>query len=246
MVNDRHHAIGRPLVRIFRHRSCEGPGYLAEFLGRHGIPYDLVCLDAGVAVPQDLDGVAGLVLMGSAGSVNDPHPWIAAEIELVRRAMERDVPVMGICFGAQLMSRALGGEVRPGPRGMEIGWHPVARVRDCDCRGWLDGLPAEITSFHWHAEVFTVPRSAVPLLHSPSLYNQAFALGRHLAMQFHLEMTARMIHGWIRAYGGDLCSSSPFVQSEGQLTEALEARLAGLHATADVIYGAWLRRAGLV
>ncbi len=234
------------LVRVFRHRRCEGPGYLAELLERHRVPYEMVCIDEGVSVPMDLDGIGGLVLMGSAGSVNDPRQWISEELELIRRALDQDVPLMGVCFGGQLISRAMGGEVARGPRGMEIGWHPVERVEGCDCRGWLDGLPSEITSFHWHAEVFTVPDGAVPLLRSPSLYNQAFCLGRHLAMQFHLEMTAEMIQGWIRAYGGDLRSPSPYVQSEEQLTAALDARLAGLHATADQIYGAWLRRAGLL
>ncbi len=242
----RESAGGRPLVRIFRHRRCEGPGYLAEFLGRYEVPYEVVCIDEGLAVPMGLEGVGGLVLMGSAGSVNDPHSWIAQELELIRRALQRDVPVMGVCFGGQLISRALGGEVARGPRGMEIGWHPVERVQGCDCQGWLDGLPDEITSFHWHAEVFTVPPGAVPLLHSPALYNQAFSLGRHLAMQFHLEMTAEMIRGWIRSYSEDLRSDSPFVQSEAQLTAALEARLASLHSSADVIYGTWLRRAGLL
>jgi GMP synthase-like glutamine amidotransferase len=218
----REHADAQPLVRILRHQRCEGPGYLAEFLGRYQVPYELVCIDEGLPVPMGLEGVGGLVLMGSASSVNDPHAWIAQELMLVRQAMEQDVPVMGVCFGGQLISRALGGRVLPGPRGMEIGWHPVQRVQGCDCRGWLDGLPSEITSFHWHSEVFTVPDGAVPLLHSRSLYNQAFSQGRHLAMQFHLEMP------------------------EEQLTGALEARLQGLHTTADVIYGTWLRRAGLL
>lgn len=238
--------VDAPPVRIFRHRSCEGPGYLGTFLDRRGVAYELVCVDKGIPVPMDLDGVPGLVFMGAAGSVNDPLDWIGQELSLIRGAVERDIPVLGICFGAQLMSRALGGRVFRGERGMEIGWHPVHRVEGCDCGRWLDGLPSAIEAFHWHADTFTLPPEARALLASRCFASQGFALGPHLALQFHLEMTEKMIRNWIRLYGSDLRADTPCVQDAEAITARLDERLAALHRSADQIYGAWLRRAGLV
>jgi GMP synthase-like glutamine amidotransferase len=245
MSNESQSYVDAPPLRIFRHRSCEGPGYLGTFLDRRRVAYELVCVDRGIPVPTDLDGASGLVFMGAAGSVNDPLDWIRQELELIGRAVARGVPVLGICFGAQLMSKALGGEVRPGPDGMEIGWHPVERADGPAAGEWLDGLPASIEAFHWHAETFTLPAGAEPLLRSRCFANQGFALGPHLALQFHLEMTEPMIRAWISRYGGDLDSDARCVQGEGSVTAGLEGRLAALHRAADLIYGAWLRRAGL-
>jgi len=232
-------------LRIFRHRICEGPGYLGDFLKARGVPYELVCIDQGVEVPMDLDGVSGLIFMGAAGSVNDPLEWISCELELIRRAVERDVPVMGVCFGGQLMAKALGGAVSRGPNGMEIGWHPVERVNPEADLDWLDGLPRQMPTFQWHADAFTPPPQALPLLRSRCFGNQAFAVGPHLAMQFHLEMTERMIQGWIRLYGSDIQANPTCIQETDELVRGLDERLARLHRVADAIYGAWLRRAGL-
>jgi GMP synthase-like glutamine amidotransferase len=232
-------------LRIFRHRVCEGPGYLGTYLEAQGIPIELVCIDQGVQVPMDLDGVSGLIFMGAAGSVNDPLDWIARELELIRWAVQRDVPVMGICFGGQLMAKALGGSVSRGRSGMEIGWHPVERVDSEADLEWLDSLPRQISTFQWHADAFTPPPQALPLLRSRCFGNQAFVLGPHLAMQFHLEMTEKMIQGWIRLYGSDIQANPTCIQEVKELTRGLDERLARLHRVADVIYGAWLRRAGL-
>jgi GMP synthase-like glutamine amidotransferase len=246
MSNDSKSFVDAPPLRIFRHRSCEGPGYLGTFLDRCRVAYELVCIDKGIPVPIGLDGVSGLVFMGAAGSVNDPLDWIHQELELIRCAVEHEVPVLGICFGAQLMSKALGGEVRRGEQGMEIGWHPVRCVQGCDCDPWLDGLPAAIEVFHWHADTFTLPPGAVPLLESRCFASQGFVRGAHLALQFHLEMTEKMIRNWIRLYASDLEVPTACVQDAESITEGLEARLAALHEAADVIYGAWLRRAALL
>lgn len=144
-------------LRIFRHEVCEGPGYLGHFLDREGVPWRMVCLDTGVEVPMDLDQISGLVFMGGNMSVNDPLAWIAQELELIQLADRRGIPMMGVCFGGQLISKALGGHVKPSSKGMEVGWHPMRRVEGCSEPEWLDGLPEEILTFHWHGETFDPP-----------------------------------------------------------------------------------------
>jgi len=228
-------------IRIFRHVNCENPGYLGEFLDARGTPWELACIDSERPVPQQIDDVSGLIFMGGAGSVNDDHDWIQHELSLIQRAYERDVPMMGICFGAQLMSKALGGDVVAGPA-MEIGWHPLRRVNGCHCEGWLQGLPESIETFHWHLDTFSVPSGFTPLLQSCCFRNQAFVKDKHLAMQFHLEMTEKMLNGWIERYGSDLSPTSKCTQTREEITRDLESRLSNLRSIADVVYGHWLNR----
>ena len=229
-------------VRIFRHVVCEGPGYLGEFLDREAVPWDLVCLDEGIRVPHDLDRVSGLVFLGGNMSVNDPLDWIAGELDLIRRAHAQGIPMMGVCFGGQLICKALGGSVQRSDQGMEIGWHPVRRPPNCRCDDWLDGLPEDICTFHWHRETFEPPPGGLRLLENHCFLNQAYVLGDHLGMQFHLEMTEPMVRGWIKEYRRDLSPSDPCTQRAEEITRDLAARLDALHQVAEALFGAWLRR----
>ena len=183
-------------VAIFRHSPTEGPGYFATFLERHGIPWRLVRIDAGDAVPADARAFSGLVFMGGPMSVNDDLPWIAPVLALIRDAVAADVPVLGHCLGGQLMSKALGGSViAQSGQGNRLGrGHGSIRRRR---RGAGSAMPAPaFRSFHWHGETFTLPPGAQRLLSSAHCANQAFALGPHLGMQCHIEMTPEMVDSW--------------------------------------------------
>jgi GMP synthase-like glutamine amidotransferase len=228
-------------LRIFRHTACEGPGYLGTFLDRHEVPWELVCVDADRPVPMHLDDVSGLVFMGAAASVNDPLTWIEQELTLIRKAHQAGLPMMGICFGGQLISKALGGVVTRG-EGMEIGWYPLYRLDSRNQEDWLNGLPVEFETFHWHADTFSMPPGSQPLLMSDCYKNQGFVLGDHLGMQFHLEMTAEMVEAWIDRYGNDLELDSCCIQSAKTIMQDLPVRLKRLHIISDVIYGNWLKR----
>lgn len=231
-------------LRIFRHVLCEPPAYLGTFLQRRGIPFEIVCLDEGLDVPDDLDKIAGLVLMGGSGSVNDSKDWISQELELIRRADESNMPVLGVCFGAQLISKALGGTVYPGAT-MEVGWHVIDAVDLQQAKHWLNGLPAQFEAFHWHAHTFTLPPGAVPLWESTCFEQQGFVKGRMLGMQFHLEVTAESILDLSHRYASDLSQPSDCVQNVDQITEHLADRINHLHHIADRIYDRWLALAGL-
>lgn len=226
-------------VRIFRHVACEGPGYLGTVLERRGIPYEIVAIDRGEPVPADLDEVAALVFMGGPMSVNDDLPWIQAELELIRRAEARDLPLLGHCLGGQLLAKALGGQVGPNPV-KEIGWLPVSLVPGEKASDWLAGLPAQFTPFHWHGETFTLPDGASRLLESPHCPNQAFVRGNVLGFQCHVEMTAEMVSEWARLYADEIRDPSPTVQSAAQMTEHLDAHVAASQAVADHLYARWL------
>lgn len=229
----------KPLY-IFRHVACEGPGYLATVLARHDIPWQLVTVDAGAAIPGSIDDCAGLVFMGGPMSVNDPLPWIEQELALIRRAQAAGLPVLGHCLGGQLISRALGGTVTRNPV-KEIGWLPVRACRNNTAAHWLRGLPEEITVFHWHGETFSIPAGAEPVLSSEHCANQAFVIGNTLALQCHVEMLAPMVGEWAQLYRHELESPAPTIQSAAQMTADLDARINAAQQVADVLYTRWLQ-----
>ena len=156
-----------------------------------------------------------------------------------REAVRADLPVLGHCLGGQLMSRAFGGAVRANPY-KEIGW---GEVRVCDnglARAWLGELQA-FEGFQWHGETFTIPPGATRVLENAHCENQAFALGRHFAMQCHVEMTEELVRAWCRdgAQEIEASAASPAVQNPGEMARDLEARVQRLHEVADRIYERW-------
>jgi len=230
--------IMRPLT-IFRHIACEGPGYLAEVLERHAIPWRLVRIDADEPVPDTLDGCSGLVFMGGPMSVNDPLPWIEQELSLIHRAQAGNLPILGHCLGGQLISRALGGTISANPV-KEIGWHRVRKCNTPAARKWLADMPDETLLFHWHGETFSIPNGAEVILENDNCAHQAFATGNTLALQCHIEMTLPMVSEWAARYEHELQETSATVQSAAQMTADLPARIAAARHVADSVYERWL------
>ncbi len=227
-------------VLIFRHAPGEGPGYFADFLDRHSIPYNLIRIDQNEPVPDSIADASGLVMMGGPMSVNDPLPWIPRVLDLVRQAMSADLPVLGHCLGGQLLSKALGGTVAPNPV-REIGWLPVQQCQNAATSDWLDGLAPELEVFHWHGETFTIPQGATRILASQACANQGFVMGKAVGLQCHVEMLEKMVKDWARIGKDEIATPSATIQSLEQMTENLEHRIGLLHKIADVLYSRWIQ-----
>lgn len=227
-------------IAIFRHVAAEGPGYLAEFLDARRIPWQLICIDAGEPVPPFAAAYSGLVFMGGPMSVNDDLPWIIQELELIRDAVAQDIPVLGHCLGGQLISRALGGVVSRNPV-KEIGWGEVTVADNEIARLWF-GDVRDFQAFHWHGETFSLPPGANHLLSSVHCVNQAYAIGPHLALQCHIEMTDEMIARWCEIGAEEVAASSasPAVQSPAQMQALMAELLPPLHWVADRLYSRWI------
>ncbi|MEJ2509850.1 MAG: type 1 glutamine amidotransferase [Gammaproteobacteria bacterium] len=231
-----------PLL-IFRHVTCEGPGYLGEFLERHNVAYRIVAVDQGEPVPAELGDAPGLVFMGGPMSVNDPLPWVQRELALICRAADAGRPVLGHCLGGQLIAKALGGQV--GSNGQrEIGWLPVERVDGAPARDWLDGLPPAFEVFHWHGETFSLPDGAANILRSEACAHQGFVLDNILALQCHVEMTAPMVSEWSHLYADELDDPAPTVQSAEQIQNRLDERITASRRAADALYTHWIEALG--
>lgn len=233
-------------VAIFRHLAIEGPGYLAEFLDTRDIPWTLIAIDAGAKVPVDPTAFSGLVFMGGPMSINDDLPWIPKSLALIRDAVDTGIPVLGHCLGGQLMAKALGGMVKRNPV-KEIGWGEVTVAETPAARAWFGDI-ARFTAFHWHGETFSLPPDAELLLASQYCANQAFALGKHLALQCHVEMTEPMIAEWCAHGAGEIAASdSPAVSPPDVIVARSTAHLTAMRRVAERLYTHWaqgLRRQG--
>jgi GMP synthase-like glutamine amidotransferase len=227
-------------VAIFRYSPTEGSGYLATFLNEHAIPWVLFRIDEGEAVPFDVREYSGLVFMGGTMSVNDEQPWIPLMLALIRDAYAKDIPMLGHCLGGQLMAKALGGVVTKNPV-KELGWVKTVVEDNATAREWFGDIRA-FDSFHWHGETFSLPQDAVHLLSSAYCANQAFAIGKHLALQCHVEMTEHMIREWCEVGAAELAAnaSSPSVQSAQTMQEQMHDKLPELRRVATQLYRYWL------
>jgi GMP synthase-like glutamine amidotransferase len=224
-------------IAIFRHSPGEGPGYFATFLERHGIPSQLICIDAGEAPPVVIDTFSGLCFMGGPMSVNDDLPWLPPLFDLIRRSVSADIPVIGHCLGGQLLSKALGGQVTKNPV-KEIGWGQVT-VTDPAAQDWLGDIES-FEAFHWHGETFSIPTGATRILKSAYCENQAFIMGPHLGMQCHVEMTEAMIRLWCRQWADECAAASTSVLTPAQMNERIEERLTAMRVAADRLYTRWI------
>ncbi len=228
-------------IAIFRYASTEGPGYLADFLDQRQIPWQLIRIDSGEAVPPQPDVYSGLVFMGGPMSVNDDLPWIPPLLELIRSADVQGLPLLGHCLGGQLISKALGAVVTRNPV-KEIGWGEV-RVSDNDsARTWFGEL-GSFSAFHWHGETFSLPSQATHLLSSAHCANQAYAIGKHLALQCHVEMTEKMIVRWCDVGADEVAASSdsPAVQATDVMQQQAEEKLAPMQSVATQLYSKWIQ-----
>lgn len=226
-------------ILIFRYFPTEGPGYFAEFLDRHAIRHRTIKVDQGEPIPESIADMPGLVFMGGPMSVNDRLPWIPKLLRLIRQAVAADIPVLGHCLGSQLISKALGGRVRR-HRLKEIGWLPVQPVAQTPVGL---SLPAKFEVFHWHGETFSLPPGATHILRSRHCRNQGFVIGKSLALQCHIEMTADMVRSWARVGAREIAAAQPTVavQQVARLMQGVDARTKRLHRIADIFYTHWIK-----
>jgi GMP synthase-like glutamine amidotransferase len=228
-------------IRIFRHIDCEGPAYFQILLEEQQIPFEIIAIDQGEKVNTDLDTTTGLIFMGGSMSANDPEDWINEEIELIKTAIKARIPVMGICLGSQLMAKAMGAKVYPGPC-MEIGWAPVKCLNQTEPvpSRWTKQLPANITVFHWHGETFDLPAGATALFANDRYSNQGFVSGPHLALQFHLEMEAESILEWLNRYPQDLERRCQQQHDKQDILTQTPKYISALQNHAALLFKQWL------
>ncbi|HEY5806998.1 MAG TPA: gamma-glutamyl-gamma-aminobutyrate hydrolase family protein [Povalibacter sp.] len=184
---------------VFQHSAREPLGVLDPLLRKSGFRVRYVNFSRHADMQPDVSKYNGLIVLGGAMNVDqaDRYPHLTTEIAAIQEALRLEIPVLGICLGAQLLAAALGANVRPNPV-REIGWyriHPTeAAQTDRLCRHF-DGNQHV---FQWHAYTFDLPEGAVHLASTPTCPHQAFRYGdRAYGLQFHLEADHHLIQRWL-------------------------------------------------
>lgn len=224
-------------IAIFQHDPLQRPGYLLQFLDKLGLPSQIIRPCEGDDVPRSARLFSGIVVLGSDASVNDTDGWIERELRIAKDAVACDIPLLGHCFGAQLMARALGATVQRGA-GANIGW---SKLRLTPAGRPIFGDVAAIHAFNWHYESFAIPAGATRTLFGEHCLNKGFAFGKHLAFQSHLEITEEIVRNWCTAHRAELASAcGPAVQHEAEIVACMPERVAAVHTAARAAYSAWV------
>lgn len=204
-------------VHVVQHVSFEGPAGIAAWARERG--HDLTITLASDTSCPGPDAYDLLVVMGGPMGVRDVdlHPWLAAEKDAIRSAIDAGKLVLGVCLGAQLVAHAMGAGVRRNPE-PEIGWFPVTLTSGGVASRVFGMLPAAFTAGHWHGDTFDIPVEATRTASSEACVNQAFEAheGRVIGLQFHLEWDREALTTLVEHAAGDL-SDSPWVQTADEL-----------------------------
>lgn len=234
-----------PEVLVLQHTLEDAPGYLGQWLDAQGVSWQVLCAEAGEAYPDSVCGFRGLAVLGGEWSANDDRPTLRQAEALIREADALGIPVIGHCLGGQLMAKAFGGRVERLSQ-PEVGWLPIQMADSDAARTWL-GEAREAVVYQWHYDSFVdLPKGAERLSTSATCAHQAFAIGPHLAMQFHIEITPEKIATWLAApgevYPAAVARHPDSVQAPADMNAATLRHQAGSQALADHIYRCWRTR----
>jgi GMP synthase-like glutamine amidotransferase len=220
---------------VLEHGPFERPFLVGEALAAAGVDLDVCRPYHGDPVPDSAAAMSGLLVMGGEMSAasDDDFPSRKAELALIADAVERKVPVLGVCLGAQMLALAGGGEVFPGPPGLELGWTEVQLSEHAAADPLFFGLPPCLRPLNWHQDTFELPVAAVPLASGLEYHNQAFRLGPSAwGVQFHIEVDAAAVNQWIEAY---LKESDVAPEGPAAVAAATDAALGALAPARDLI-----------
>ena len=219
-------------AHYLQHVPFEGLGSIETWLQsvRADVTVTKFFEDPALPAVDDLDL---LVIMGGPMSVNDEadHPWLAAEKQFIRKAIEKDKAVIGICLGAQLIAGAMGATVYPNKE-KEIGWFPVTGTQSDNAEEFF-AFPQELLVFHWHGETFDLPDGAMRLARSDACHNQAFQLdSRTIGLQFHLETTPGAARDIVH-YCRDELQPSRYVQGAAEILGGKDSNYTVINSCMD-------------
>lgn len=188
-----------PRLLVFQHVAHEILGTLDPLLRDAGFRIKYVNFERHPDAEPSLEGYDGLIVLGGPMNVDeiDPYPNLVIEVEVIKEAVAKELPILGICLGSQLLAKALGAKVTKNPE-KEIGWYEVSPTSKGADDPLISNFLREEKIFQWHGDTFDLPDGAQLLASSPLCRNQAFRYGDNIyGFQFHLEVDKPMIERWL-------------------------------------------------
>lgn len=178
-------------VLLVQNTRIEGSGYLGKLL--HDDGFAIASVNAKhEELPNKEFSLA--VILGAPESANDDLPYLQAEQQLIKNYVEKNIPVLGICLGSQLIAKTFGAKVYRGPQ-KEIGFYNDLKI--INNSSLFSGFSNPFTVFHWHSDTFDLPTDAIRLASSKHYPNQAFQYKSAVGLQFHLEVNEEMVNLWL-------------------------------------------------
>jgi GMP synthase (glutamine-hydrolysing) len=225
-------------ILVLQHHPVETIGRIADSLRAAAHAWQFVRSFQGDAVPSDMKGASGLIVMGGPMGVYEQErfPFLRDELRLIERALADKRPVLGVCLGSQLLAAALGAKVYKGSA-KEIGWHDVRLTPVATNDPLMRGLPQVFTPLHWHGDVFDLPSGATHLASSAMTPIQAF---RHddnaYGLLFHMEATRETVEAFASEFRGEIVEAG--VDAAAILSN-LDNRLSALDRIAETVFTRW-------
>ncbi len=189
-------------ILVIKNARLEGPGTIGGLFESDG--FTLQTIFAKKEKIPTLDHSAVLIL-GAPESANDDLQYLKDEMHLIQSAAEKNIPTLGICLGSQLIAKAFGAKVFPGPK-KEIGFYHDIKIDRASNSRLFEGMSDPFTVFHWHGDTFEIPKNAKRLAYS-EMYNQAFQYKSAVGVQFHFEVDRETILSWLQNTEEDLSLS---------------------------------------
>lgn len=193
---------------VIQNVKYEGIGVLGDLITKDGIKIKKV--NAKIEkIPQI--NPSAIIILGAPESANDDLPYLNDELKLIRESVSRNIPILGICLGSQLIAKAFGARVYQGKR-KEIGFYTDIEFDNTSKSKIFYGIPTPATVFHWHGDTFELPNGAMRLAHSKQYQNQAFKIQSAVGIQFHLEVDEETVRLWLEK-SKEILDKIPYIKS---------------------------------
>ncbi len=192
-----------PLVYILKHVPNEDAGTIKDYLKVQAIPFETVDLFDGQALPQDLSRVRAAVILGGPMNVyqEKEFPFLKEENIFIQQLMDKNIPILGVCLGAQLIAKATGAKVMKAAA-EEIGWDTLQLTSEAAQDPLFSTIGAKtLKVLQWHGDTFELPKNAVHLAKSAMVPHQAYRLRNNIyGFQFHIEVNRAMVEDWFKSH----------------------------------------------
>ncbi len=230
-------------ILVLQHVEAEGPGLIKAVAKAEGFRLHTIRLFSGEKVPPDPRAWSAIVVMGGPMGVYDEakYIFISNELKFMESAFKYNIPVLGVCLGAQLMARAGGAEVWSGEK-KEIGFYKIRLTPKGQSDALFLGLPEEIIVFQWHGDTFNIPENASNLASSGLFRHQLLKIGTNsYGLQFHIEVTEPMIADFLAAGASEL-AGVPYIKSPQAIKKEASELLPAIHGIGRAIIRRFLRQ----
>ncbi len=229
------------MILFIKHIDIEGPETFSEFFEGKGFDIQIIELQNGESLPENLEGIQAVVSLGGPMNVYDEekHSFLKEEGVFIRKVIAKEIPFMGLCLGSQLLAKACEAKVGKSPE-KEIGFFPMELTAEGKSDPLFEDVPGKISVFQWHEDMSDIPSGASLLASSQGCPHQAFKVGHNAyGLQFHIEITEKTIQKWADAYF-DL-EDTFRMQQKRCMMQDYESKKELFHQMRDRVYNNFLK-----